>query len=503
MLTSKEIIERTGISRATLNNYIASGLVPRPQVLPPGPDHGAAPRIGYFPDDTIARVEEIQRLKREGWSIARIAEHLAAHPPGQQPAPAVPARQAAAAGVPQVPAAPLAAPVAHRPAPIPAALVQLGAQVAHPAYMVNDAFRIVWANDQARSDLLSPLAHRSGLEGSNVFSQLLAVDAARGGEALLRFHLQVAQARRAGVPLFRDLPPEQAARLQRLLDEAPAGEPGLVMQASVSAGGGVPARWVYAVQFREGVLFAYVPQQLGEASLPVPPAQRSVPALTQVAVLVSTLQDASGLWVKLTAQEYFELLNEVWSELDRVVRQHRGRTRPGGGEVLVCYFLPESDSNHLWNALAAAHHTRAAMRQVSHRWQVRKGWDVELCMNIGIDEGQDWMGVVGATGEGALRVVGDAADHAEQLSRASRMGAILVTRGLLGKLPAQERQRLSFGVPRLEGARTDAPVLFTFARLADMAAPHPVPARFADLAVAELLDVDPPSKAFTGPRSAG
>ena len=87
MLTSKEIIERTGISRATLNNYIASGLVPRPQVLPPGPEHGAAPRIGYFPDDTIARVEAIQRLKREGWSIARIAEHLAAHPPGQGPAP--------------------------------------------------------------------------------------------------------------------------------------------------------------------------------------------------------------------------------------------------------------------------------------------------------------------------------------------------------------------------------------------------------------------------------
>ena len=50
MLTSKEIIERTGISRATLNNYIASGLVARPQVLPPGPEHGAAPRIGYFPD---------------------------------------------------------------------------------------------------------------------------------------------------------------------------------------------------------------------------------------------------------------------------------------------------------------------------------------------------------------------------------------------------------------------------------------------------------------------
>jgi adenylate cyclase len=396
LLTSKEIIERTGISRATLNNYIASGLVPRPQVLPPGPEHGAAPRIGYFPDDTIARVEEIQRLKREGMSIARIAEHLAAHPPGQQPA--------AAAAAPAATPAPAAAPFAARPTTLSAALTQMGAQVAHPAYLVNEAFRIVWANDQARSDVLSPLAQRSGIEGSNALSQLLAVEEARGREALLRFHLQVAQARGAIPGLFRELPTTEASRLQRLLDEAQAGEPGLVMQASVPAGGGVPARSVYAVQFREGVLFAYAPQQASEAALSAATGARIAPAVTPVAVLVSTLQDASGLWVKLTAQEYFELLNEVWAELDRIFRRNRGRTGAQGGEVLVCYFLPQSDSSYLWNALAAAHQTRDAMRQVSHRWQVRKGWDVELSMNVGVDEGQEWMGVVGeARGEGALR----------------------------------------------------------------------------------------------------
>jgi adenylate cyclase len=491
LLTSKEIIERTGISRATLNNYIASGLVPRPQVLPPGPEHGAAPRIGYFPDDTVARVEEIQRLKREGWSIARIAEQLAAHPPGQQPA-AISSAPAAGGSL----AAPTYAP---RATALPASLAHLGAQVAHPAYLVNDSFRIVWANDQARSDALSPLAQRSAVEGSSAFSQLIAVEQARGSDALLRFHLQVARARGATAGLFRDLPSTEASRLQRLLDEAQPGEPGLVMQAALPAGDGIPARSVYAVQFREGVLFAYAPQQEG-AFAPALGA-RMEPTVTPVAVLVSTLQDASGLWVKLTAQEYFELLNEVWAELDRIFRRHRGRAGPQGGEVLVCYFLPQADSSYLWNALAAAHQTRDAMRQVSHRWQVRKGWDVELSMNIGVDEGQEWMGVVGAArGEGALRVVGDTADHAEQLSRVSRMGAILVTRSLLGKLPTDDRQRLTFGVPRLEGARSDAPVLFTFARLADMAAPSPVPARFADLAVAELLDLTPPSNAFTGPR---
>lgn len=492
MLTSKEILERTGISRATLNNYIASGLVPRPQVLPPGPEHGAAPRIGYFPDDTIARVEEIQRLKAQGWSIARIADHLAAHPPAQAPA----AASELPGATPPAPVTPIAAAagVGSRHENGAALALSLpGASIGHPAYLVNDAFRITWTNEETRTDVLSPLAHRAGLQGSSIFSQLLSVDPAKGGDAILRFHLQVAQARGATTgALFRGLPPDEASRLQGLFDQPRRGDTGLLMQAAIPAGEGLPARTVYAVRFREGVLFAYAAQdESGSVAVPVPARKAAAPVVTPVAVLVSTLEDAGGLWVKLSAQEYFELLNEVWAQLDRVFRRHRGRAGPQGGEVLVCYFLPQADGSHLWNALAAARDAREAMRAVSQRWQARKGWELELAMNVGIDEGQEWMGVVGATGEGALRVVGDTADHAEQLSRVSRGGAILVTRSLLGKLPADLRERLKYGVPRLEGTRGEAPLLSTFARLADIAAPQAVPARVADLAAAELIDLHP------------
>ena len=80
MLTSKEVLEKTGISRATLNNYIGWGIVPKPQVLPPQPQDGAAPRIGYFPDEIVDRIADIQRLKSEGWSMARITERFSAEP---------------------------------------------------------------------------------------------------------------------------------------------------------------------------------------------------------------------------------------------------------------------------------------------------------------------------------------------------------------------------------------------------------------------------------------
>ncbi len=87
MLNSKDVLEQTGISRATLNNYISWGIVAKPQVLPPEPQDGAAPRIGYFPDEVVERIADIQRLKSEGWSMTRIAEHFGAGKPALEAQP--------------------------------------------------------------------------------------------------------------------------------------------------------------------------------------------------------------------------------------------------------------------------------------------------------------------------------------------------------------------------------------------------------------------------------
>jgi len=501
LLTSKEIIERTGISRATLNNYIASGLLPRPQVLPPGPEHGDAPRIGYFPDDAVERVETIQRLKRQGWSITRIAEHFAgggaALPvpaAGDRPVGAAPTRAPAPVTVAPEPPAPVAARIPEataapaRAAPVPGVPALRPVPARQVAYLVDDAFRLVWANEEARTSPLSPLAHGEPAAAS-VFRHLLHGPDSAAREALLRFHLEAARSRGAGAhELFAGLPVDGATALEALYrDLPPPASPPLLAHELVAAAGVQPRRWVHAVHFHEGVLFTLSPPA-GRAAAAPPPA---APTLTPVAVLVAMLQDAAGLWVRLAAEEYFELLNEVCFELDAVFRQQAGRSRPPAGEALVCYFLPAAGASYMWNALAAALQAREAMRQLSQRWQVRKGWDVELRLNIGIDEGQDWLGELGVPGEAELRVLGDAADRAEHLARCSRMGAILLTRNLVGKLSRQERQRVTYGAPRLEGTPGEAPLLFTFARLGDVAAPSAAPAAVADLAVAELIDLTP------------
>jgi DNA-binding transcriptional MerR regulator len=68
MISSKALIDQTGISRATLNNYIQLGILPKPDVqsLSANADQGGARVLGFFPDDALERVQAVQILKGQG-----------------------------------------------------------------------------------------------------------------------------------------------------------------------------------------------------------------------------------------------------------------------------------------------------------------------------------------------------------------------------------------------------------------------------------------------------
>ncbi|MGZ5270551.1 MAG: MerR family transcriptional regulator [Ramlibacter sp.] len=491
MLTSKDVLERTGISRATLNNYISSGLLPRPEVLPPNPDDGAAPRIGYFPDDTVDRVNDIQRLKGQGWSIARIAAHFAGHPGPVTSAGPMPAPQQPVAAPLVTTVAPVAVPSVNRAA----SGVSLSlADIPHPAYLLDRGLQLAWINDAARTDAASPLQGLApGAAPGQVVRRLMA-GAADAGNAILHFHLGLIKQR--GVVLadvLRGVPASDSPDLESAYRDCAAIPAEPFAQVAVAA----PGRplWLQAAQFREGILFVLAPaDQPAAAAEPRRPRPVLVPApaLMPVAVLVTTLQDAHALWLRLPAGEYFELVNEIWSLLDGIFRDLGGRHGSHPGEGMVCHFLPRGNAGYLESALAAAHRTREAMRQLSGRWQSRKGWDVELCMNTGIDAGQDWIGPLRLVEPVELSVLGSAADHASTLSRVARGGAIWLTRGIVDRLGGPDRERLQYGVPR-RGTDTNQPrVLASFARLQDLAHGAPVPAAMADLPVTELIDLAVP-----------
>ncbi len=64
MLSSKELMERAGVSRATLDNYIGMGLIPKPMVKQPDAGKTMARRLGYFPANTVITLERVKSLKK-------------------------------------------------------------------------------------------------------------------------------------------------------------------------------------------------------------------------------------------------------------------------------------------------------------------------------------------------------------------------------------------------------------------------------------------------------
>lgn len=76
VVSSIDIIEKTGISRATLNNYIKMNLLPRPHVRKPEKSPVRARMLGYFPDSVIDTIGQIKALKQQGSAMNVIIERL-------------------------------------------------------------------------------------------------------------------------------------------------------------------------------------------------------------------------------------------------------------------------------------------------------------------------------------------------------------------------------------------------------------------------------------------
>src|SRR5210317_2160946 len=74
LITSKDIIEKTGISRATLNNYIKMGILPKPIVKRPGPEQKGVKHIGFFPLSVLDSILKVKMLKQQGNSMEDIAQ---------------------------------------------------------------------------------------------------------------------------------------------------------------------------------------------------------------------------------------------------------------------------------------------------------------------------------------------------------------------------------------------------------------------------------------------
>jgi len=340
--------------------------------------------------------------------------------------------------------------------------------IPHPAYMVNYNFEVAWYNDLARARLLGDFKNLPpGAEARNVFTMLLTGAAGRAADHrtdLLRLHLSIAKDRLSKTSIMgacRDLSGENAALMDTLYNEAETftGQTIVELPLELRDHPGAAEIWrVYAIHFREGILFVYVSGGSASSGLLDFLSRRDVvirnllrrrlPVLTQLAVLVADLQNSVKICSELPPEEYFELINEIWSTMGPIFRKYYGTHGKHVGDGMVYYFFPQPDSSYIFNALACAQEVKLAMKKISKNWQLRKNWFNELYLNIGLQEGQEWLGTFQSATNIEFAVLGDTINHAARLSDFARFGTVWATKNFISKLTPEERARVEFGINR-------------------------------------------------------
>ncbi|SDG91216.1 adenylate/guanylate cyclase domain-containing protein [Roseospirillum parvum] len=480
-VSSKDLMAATGISRATLNNYVALGLLPQPAVkVLTG--SGRTRRLGFFPKTAIETVRRVQALKSQGRTLDSIVQEVARPDAGPQTPP--PAPEVAA------PPPPAAGPAKPRTSPPGAAGwggLDLDA-IEHPAYMINNRLELEWWNPAAEhqllqrpaSDMPSDITER-GLFG--LLDRRSDLPGAEDWEELVRFHLSCAKSRLPQSIVYT-LCAHLSKRNAGLVFEAynrvgAANRSGLAHTDVNLAVADEEPRWfrIYAAFFREGIFFVYVPARdpsdqwlglLGRRDQVIRELlRRRRPYLTPLAVVVADLEDSSRICVELPPEEYFEMVNGIWRAMEPLLRKYHATHGKHVGDGMLYYFFPQPDSNYVDNAIRCAQEMREVIRKVDISWRARKNWNNDLVLNIGLDEGQEWFGAYQTPTHLEFAALGDTINRASRLSDFAQGGAIWCTKNLLNKLSHEERREIRFGINRhQQGESTLIPG--TFARLGNL-----------------------------------
>jgi adenylate cyclase len=461
LLTSKDILEKTGISRATLNNYIARGFLPKPIVSRPEVSGSGPRQIGHFSPEVLERIELIQQWKRGGISMDDIGVRLAAMSPN--------------------PVSALRGTGTEKFSPkntVPDNVVQLDSsesltltveQLPHIAYMVNYKFEVLWLNEKARSSLpglfnqLPP-----GTDDRSIFKLLMD----RGDEsllpdygAMLRLNLTLAKDRMSleGIMMpLRGMPNSRLRVLEQLYNDAEPARNAVVAELPIRLTGKsnkAVEHSAYATYFREGILIVIAPKSgdadellrlLGRRDMVIRSLlSKRLPVLTDLAVLVADLQESVKICSELPPDEYFELINKIWATAGEIFRKYYGTYGKHVGDGMVYYFFPQPDSNYVMNAVVCAQELKTAMARISKEWQLRKNWVNELYLNTGLNEGQEWLGTFQTSTSVEFVVLGETINHTARLSDMARFGQIWATKNFMSKLQPDRRDQIDFGIERV------------------------------------------------------
>ena len=460
LITSKDIIEKTGISRATLNNYIRMGILPKPTVKKPGPEQKGVKQIGYFPVSVLERILKVKFLKQQGNSMDEIASMFKVETTEEtvlttENDKSVIERRHHEVSLPPV-----------LPKSTDTELQVTIADIKSPAYLINHNFEIEWINKPAE-DLIFNRNIKSivDIESRNVFRLLLHGKhhkEVRNWKESLQLHLTVLQNRidpNNMSDLYEDITEGEINILTSLyaLKNDPAREDIYNIPITFANSENFQSSyWVHTMSFREGTFFVFVPTDSVNSALLNMLSQRGkiindllknrMPSLVSLCVLVADLQDSVKISAELLPGQYFELINELWQAVGPTFEKYKGIYGKHAGDGMLYYFIQKPGVNYLINAVNCALEIREVMKELSSKWRLRKGWNNELFLNTGINEGQEFFGTIQAANNIEFTALGDTINIAGRLSDLAQNGEIWTTKNLISRLRQEERNMIRFGV---------------------------------------------------------
>jgi class 3 adenylate cyclase/DNA-binding transcriptional MerR regulator len=476
MVTSKDIIRKTGISRATLNNYIKVGILPRPVVGSPRSGQSGARQIGYFPPEALERVYRVRLLKSEGRSMEEISRFFSGELSDTDAAGGV--RGEGRAGFSQKSDEKQAA---------GGNLQVTICDIQSPAYLVNHNFEVEWINTQAE-ELIFQRSVRScvDIESRNIFRLFLGEKDRRDAQdwrELVSVHLTVLQgaldeARLSS--LYRGITPAESELLVDLFRACRPGSSEMFYHLPFSLAGQKGAGrtyWVHTMTFREGTFFVFVPDDAINSELLSMLEQREkiisellrrrVPSLVSLCVLVANLQSSVKISAELLPAQYFDLINGLWEQVGPAFEKHNGIYGKHVGDGMLYYFLDKPGEDYIMNCINCAIELRERMRRFSSIWKGIKGWANDLFLNIGLNEGQEFFGTIHSANTIEFTALGDSINIAARLSEFARNGEIWTTKNLISKLSCEERSSFHFGVHYRDNTR-ETFIRDSFSRVCDL-----------------------------------
>jgi adenylate cyclase len=317
LITSKIILDKTGISRATLNNYIKLGILPKPIVKKGGPELKGVKQIGYFTADVIERINMVKRLKREGRSMAEITrlmnlEILTEQSPMSSPekrpeeellplsdgktetAARSDTQQSGGAGKRYLPTMEEIAnkfkdhspPVATQDMPLeqkaPPRPRETGCRTVDknlnlsigelhtPAYLINHNFEIEWVNSEAETEIFNKnISAIVDVESRNIFKLFFSWEFhahLRNWEEIIAAHMAIVKNKihkNDIANFYNGITDKEIRFLEKVYDvEASLTEDAVHHSAVgfIDKDGEMRSYQIYTMSFREGIFCVYVPE---------------------------------------------------------------------------------------------------------------------------------------------------------------------------------------------------------------------------------------------------